>query len=225
MAEVTESDTLNNYRGLTIANIPTSVEYNSVSYSVKSIGQFSFGGSWGLTSVTIGNGITSIGYGAFYCCFSLTSITISNSVTSIGDDAFNGCSSLTSINVERGNTMYDSRNNCNAIIETATNTLMVGCQNTIIPNSVTSIEDLAFYECSSLTSVTIPYSVLSIGEFAFYKCSNLTSVLIPNSIPNIKRGAFAGCNKLKEIIIPQGTKQRFEQMEGLNGLQALLVEK
>ena len=64
---------------------------------------------------------------------------ITYSVTSIGGSAFEGCKSLTNITVDENNTKYDSRNGCNAIIETASNTLIVGCQNTIIPNSVTSI--------------------------------------------------------------------------------------
>ena len=89
--------------------------------------------------------------------------------------------------VENGNTKYDSRNNCNAIIETATNTLISGCKNTIIPNSVTSIGSHAFYRCTGLTSVTIPNSVTTIGNYAFYGCTGLTSVTIPNSVTSIGR--------------------------------------
>ena len=118
---------------LTSINIPD---------SVTTIGKLVFSNS-GLTSVTIGNSVTSIGDNAFSIS-KLTSITIPNSVTSIGNSLFSYCIHLGSIVVESDNPVYDSRNNCNAIIETATNKLLYGCKNTIIPNSVISIGNYAF---------------------------------------------------------------------------------
>ena len=170
--------------------------------SVTSIGEWEFSGCSGLISITIPNSVTSIGDYAFSGCSGLTSVTIPNSVTSIGDYAFSGCSGLTSIVVENGNSNYDSRSNCNAIIETASNTLISGCKNTIIPNSVTSIGSQAFQGCSGLTSITIPNSVTSIGNFAFYGCSGLTSITIPNSVTSIGVSAFSGCSGLTSITIP-----------------------
>ena len=205
--------------------IPETVTYEGTTYSVTSIGHHAFNNCTSLTSITIPNSVTSIGDGAFdgcsalisvtipnsvtsierwafYGCSALTSVIIPNSVTSIGDYAFSGCDNLTSMVVENGNTTYDSRENCNAIIETATNTLIAGCQNTIIPNSVTSIGDGAFECCSALTSVTIPNSVTSIGQGAFYKCSSLTSVTIGNSVTSIGDAAFGGCRSLTSVTIP-----------------------
>ena len=181
--------------GLTSITIPN---------SVTSIGSRAFWGCSSLTSITIPNSVTSIGDDAFAHCISLTSITIPNSITSIEKGGFYGCSGLTSIVVEKGNTKYDSRNNCNAIIETATNTLIRGCQNTTIPNSVTSIERCAFYDCSGLTSITIPNSVTSIGSRAFYDCSGLTSITIPNSVTSIGNDAFAHCISLTSIVVKKG---------------------
>ena len=156
--------------------IPESITYRETTYSVTSIGGYAFSG-----------------------CSGLTSVTIPNSVTSIGDYAFRGCSGLTSVTVDKNNGTYDSRNNCNAIIETSTNKLIVGCNNTIIPNSVTSIGEFAFSDCSGLTSVAIPNSVTSIGESAFARCSGLTSVTIPNSVTSIGSWTFYGCSGLTSV--------------------------
>ena len=156
-----------------------------------------------LTSVSIKPGsVKSIGEGAFSGCSGLTSITIPNSVTSIGGGAFSGCSGLESIVVDSDNNKYDSRNNCNAIIEKASNTLIKGCKNTIIPNSVTSIGGSAFRDCSGLTSVAIPNSITSIGDSAFYYCTGLTSITIPNSVTSIGNEAFYKCTSLTSITIP-----------------------
>ena len=202
---------------LTSINIPN---------SVTSIGGGAFYNCIGLTSITIPNGVTHIGSFAFLGCSSLTSVTIPNSVTSIGFVAFYGCSSLTSMVVEEGNVMYDSRDNCNAIIYTATNTLITGCQNTIIPNSVTSIGYGAFMGCSGLTSITIPNSVTSIGGGAFYNCTGLTSITIPNSVTIIETSAFFGCSSLLFGIIPSHTKVNDgafpEETQIIQGTQDLL---
>ena len=203
--------------GLTSIEIPN---------SVTSIGSTAFFRCSGLTSITIPNSVTSIGGYAFSYCTGLTSIEIPNSVTSIGYRAFYYCSGLTSVSVEKGNSMYDSRNNCNAIIETSTNTLIAGCMNSIIPNSVTSIGDYAFEDCSGLTSIEIPNSVTSIGSQAFYGCDGLTSIEIPNSVTSIGRGAFFGCSGLTSIVIPNSvTSIGIGAFEDCSGLTSVTIKK
>ena len=196
--------------GLTSITIPSSVTF---------IGPYAFSGCTGLTSVTIPNSVKAIDYYAFENCSSLTSITIPNSVTYIDNNVFSGCR-LAAISVESNNTHYDSRENSNAIIETSTNTLIVGCNNTVIPNSVTSIGDVAFSGCSGLTSVIIPNSVTSIGRSAFRNCTGLTSLTIPNSVTSIGDDAFYGCTGLTSVTIPNSVhyigEGAFYDCTGLN---------
>lgn len=216
----------NSCRGLTSITMPNSVtsigqssfencqELTSITIpnSVTNVGRKAFYGCNSLTSITIPNSVVTLGVGAFFGCRSLTSITIPNSVTSIGDGTFTHCSSLTSMEVEAGNTKYDSRENCNAIIETATSTLIFGCQNTTIPNSVTSIGSYAFCGCSKLASITIPNSVTSISGYAFSECTGLTSVTC-NAItpPALESKVFSGLNcAMTPLYVPAQSVEAYK---------------
>ena len=179
--------------------IPATVTYNGTTYPVTAIDEI-----------------------AFYYCTNLTSIDIPNSVTEIGNFTFGCCPELASIVIESGNPRYDSRNNCNAIIETADNTLFAGCKNTMIPNSVTSIGERAFEGCDGLISIVIPNSVTSIGNKAFYSCDGLTSINIPNSVTAIGNGAFEGCIGLTSVDISNSVtsigRYAFFSCEGLTSI-------
>ena len=195
--------------------------------SVTKIGGDAFYDCTGLTSIVIPSSVTKIESGAFWNCTSLASIVIPDNVINIGDKAFEDCSNVKSLRIGRGvskeileyiprifcgmrnlesiiiatdNPCYDSRNECNAIIETASNTLILGCTKTIIPNTVTSLGNGAFFQ-SPVTSISIPNSVKEIGDECFGDCNELESITIPNSITTIGYFAFGNCKKLSEVRI------------------------
>lgn len=182
--EVSPASTGNNYYNLQTATIPPQVSNNGITYNVTSIGELAFNGAWALRS-----------------------ITIPYSVKKIGSNIVRACSkSLVSIVVDDANTVYDSRNNCNAIIETNSNKLIAGCKTSTIPHGVKSIADRAFSLNTRLSSIVIPNSVTYIGAHAFSCCTSLTSVSIPNSVKSIGRQAFWGCSSLESVTISTNTQ-------------------
>lgn len=197
--------------------------------TVKEIGQWAFASCDGLESIVIPNGVRKIGSYAFsdcgdlksvslpgslllldsYAftnCASLSSIVIPKSVMVIGTTPFNYCESLASIIVEEGNQAYDSRNGCNAIIETATNRLIQGCNTTVIPGTVEEIAQFSFMG-SAIKNVEVPEGVKSIGKFAFMSCQSVESVKISGSVTSMGEGAFCVCNSLKDVVIEKGLKE------------------
>lgn len=137
---------------------------------------------------------------------SLKSVVIPKSVKEIGSNEFFDDTNLFSIKVEKGNKVYDSRNNCNAIIKKKGNELIYGCKKTKIPKSVKKIGDNAFLSCMGLKSIKLPAKLKSIGESAFEECSKLKSITIPKSVENIEPFAFYSCKKIKKVTIPQNVK-------------------
>ena len=172
-----------------------------IEQGVTKIGSAAFEGCSEMTSVTMLDGVMSIDSYAFSRCSGLTSITIPKGVKSIGYYAFYGCRSLKKIKVAEENKYYNSKDECNAIIETKTNTLIRGCESTVIPDNVTVIEKGAFSGCSGLTSITIPKGVKSIGYAAFSGCSGLTSITMSDGVTSIEDRAFADCSSLTSITI------------------------
>lgn len=200
----------------------THLQEVNIPKGVKSINRFTFYYT-NLNSIVIPEGVDSIGRGAFMGT-NLDSIAIPASVRYIfstdrsvdGGNSFESILGTNWIAVEEGNTVYDSRDNCNAIIEKATNKLVKGCCNTAIPDGINIIGkrafDYAFYSQDRKNdyswqnfgvgkySIDLPRSVVEIGESAFYECNELGKIVIPGKVRTIGNRAFYGCSGMDTIV-------------------------
>ena len=185
--------------------------------SVTALGRSAFYGCTGLTKFVIPKSVTVINANAFSGCTGLKEIIIPSSVTKIEYTAFYRCSGVESIKVDEGNTVYDSRSDCNAIIETATNTLIFGCQNTVIPASVGTIGQSAFYDCSNLKFITIPESVTAIKDLAFAGCTGLSEIAVmsANPIPVTESSLVFYDVDLNSCVlyVPKGSAEKYRNAE------------
>ena len=181
-------------------HIPQNVVYDEGSFIVTTIGKSAFSES-SISSIQLPESISTIDEFAFYKCNYLKKIVIPKSVIAISKDAFNNCENLSIIKVDNKNEKYDSRNNCNAIIETSSNTLIRGCKTSTIVPSINIIGQEAFAGCKTLKIINIPNSVTSIHAMAFRDCIRLSSIFIPESVEKIGIALFFGCKSLKSIEV------------------------
>lgn len=222
--------------------------------SVTTIGDFAFAYCFGFTgSLIIPESVTYIGDSAFEYCYGFYgTLTIPSSVNHIGANPFNNMWGIYEINVESGNTVYDSRDNCNAIIETNTNKLLAGCENTVIPNSIVCIgvrafagctwfgysgtpnipntvaiiEDYAFNNCVSLNILEFPSSLTYIGNNAFEGCYDLSVVNLPNTVKFIGEHAFRLCDNITSVNIPSSVESiGINPFAGCYGIECITVDE
>ena len=203
---------------LNIPNTVTSIGHSAFRYcsmltslkipdSVITLGGYAFGFCDSLQSVSIGNSVKSIEGKTFFYCTSLRSVYIGKSVQKIANNAFENCYKLSSINIDDlaawCNIEFAENINSHPL-RIAHNLFLKGelIVDLEIPNTVTSIKDRAFYNCTSIVSVKIPHSVQSIGICAFADCSPLKSVSIPSTVTYLGGGCFSGCSSLESISIP-----------------------
>ena len=169
--------------------------------TVTAIGDEAFAHVASLTSVNLPPGVISIGDRAFAYCPDLRSVSFPSSLTNIGETPFLGSQELSSISIHSENPAFDSHNQCNAIVETLSNTLLYGCRNSSIPSVVTKIGSRAFEGCNGLTSIRLHEGVKSIGEQAFSNCANLKNVSLPSSLASIGSMAFKDCKALSTLEV------------------------
>ena len=191
----------------------------TLSDKVTYIGEWAFYDCKKLKSIALPNKVTTIERFAFAGCISLKSVLIPTSVKKIGLEAFEGCCGIENLKVDSKNMFYDSRDNCNAIVETRLNRIVVGCQNTIIPNGIWEIGDYSFNGCKHLKSIIIPPSVYYIGWWAFYGCEGLSSVTFQGDMTG--KVGFQKCNQLKSIVFPFGVTD--VQLDNCNSLEYITL--
>lgn len=217
--------TPSDYTGSSELIIPSSIEHEGKTWPVTKIGEQSLGYFRQfdmIQRIVIPSSVTEIAPLAFDGVMGLESLYISKSVVKIAANLFGEVligdnTNPARIEIDPVNPVYDSRENCNAIIETATNTLIVGRKGSVIPSSVTSIADNAFKSCKELKSIVIPEGVKTIGKSAFEGCSGLTSITIPASVESIGSSAFFECTGLRSIKVAQGNRA-FDSREDCNAI-------
>lgn len=210
--------------------IPEKVNYAGKEYTVTAVGESAFGYNDELLSVVMPNSIVSIGQFAFSACLKLKSLTIPRNVNEIGDFAFTLMPSLEHLVVDESNNTFDSREGCNAIIRTRTNTLCVGCKKTVIPDGVEVIARNAFTACSAEPGdlepfeIDIPGSVEIIDAYAFNGCGSLIAVKFSEGLKRIDRWAFLGTS-IESIEIPASVTVINEAFLGCSSLKEIKVKK
>lgn len=203
-----------------LLTIPGIVSHEGHDYKVKSIEKWSFSGCTGIKSVVISEGVEEIQEGVFEACANLESILLPSSVTVIDRYVFPYCINLSAITVDKRNPIFDSRDNCNAIVRTSDNTLLYGCKSTQIPSSVVTIGSYAYIGCV-METVNIPVGVVAIDFHAFYECENLKSIYIPSSVEKLRAESFWKCYNISTIIVDEGN----ERYDSRNSCNAIILKE
>ena len=222
----------------------TNLENVSFSSDLKSIGYSAFNDCKSLKDISLPDGLVSIREKAFENCSGLKNIYIPKNVESISD-SFNACKNIESIKVDSDNDKYDSRDNCNAIIDSLNNELIVGCSKTVIPNTVKTIGGCAFSNCENLEKIVLPNGITRIGNYAFDNCNNLISIELgnnieligycafrncaisnidlPNTLTTIGWSAFESCSKLQSVKIPNSVVDMGQAFKDCSGLEEIVI--
>lgn len=209
-------ESCNNFKEIDFGNSPASIWYRAFYYSseltsikakrIKSIGEDAFYGCSKLVNLQLGDSLQSISNYAFSGCNALRAIHLPATLKSFSPLSFRYCHSLDTITVDSANTTYDSRNNCNAVIYTASNKVVFGCAQTILPEGVESIGSYAFFDCKRLQSIAFPNGLQLIESNAFESCASLDSIVLPKCLLRIEPNTFQYCSQLQSVVLPDSLR-------------------
>lgn len=190
---------------------------------VKELRPRTFDGCSSLENIKLGSGLEAIGWGVFWGCGALKGLTVPAGVTKLGYYIFENCDALETLEVEAGNNLFRSEGNC--IIRTdADSVILGGCKKTVIPEGVTRIGAMAFYECSAPESIVIPDSVTEIAAGAFEGCSSLKSIVIPDGVTELEEYTFSGCSSLTSVELPKNlTEIKSHMFSGCSSLAEITI--
>lgn len=194
--------------------------------TVTKLGDMAFSGKPGLKAINIPESVTSLGWATFWANSELTTVTLSKNITNLGESPFGACEHITSFSIDEKNTKYDSRNDCNAIIEKSTNTLIQGFSTTKIPEGVKAIAPAAFRSIQSLTEIELPASLEKIEPEAFLYCNQLTKVISHIRKPfAVSSMVFDGDNMKTAVLhVPYGTREAYANTPGWDGFRTIVED-
>ncbi len=209
-------------KGFSFSSSSLSIKEVVVKEGITEIGRRTFQNCAQIQTVTLPESLTTLEEGTFLGCSGLKKITIPKNCETIGNHAFYYCSGLEEISVADGNPVFDSRGDCKALIDSQSNTLLLGGKNSVVPDGVTAIAEYAF-AYTGITEMTIPDSVIRIDEYAFCACKQLKSVVLPANITSIEKATFRDCSSLETVNLPEGLKTIGNAAFESSGLQAVTI--
>ena len=209
-------------KGFSFSSSSLSIKEVVVKEGITEIGRRTFQNCAQIQTVTLPESLTTLEEGTFLGCSGLKKITIPKNCETIGNHAFYYCSGLEEISVADGNPVFDSRGDCKALIDSQSNTLLLGGKNSVVPDGVTAIAEYAF-AYTGITEMTIPDSVIRIDEYAFCACKQLKSVVLPANITSIEKDTFRDCSSLETVNLPEGLKTIGNAAFESSGLQAVTI--
>ena len=188
--------------------IPAQVTHDGKTYPVTGIRCYTFRFRPEVKHLVISEGVEMIEERTFAFCYNLESVLFPSTMEFMDECLFYDCPKLSRISVAKGNEYYDSRKNCNAVINKAENYVQLGCKATLIPHEVDSIGHAAFCGCTGMESIVIPEGIKTIYFDAFVGCSQLRSIHFPKSVQRLSVGCFSGCTRLDSVFIPKGIREK-----------------